>query len=138
MTRVLWSLLGMLAVLVLAPGCGSRTGTAAGKVTYQGKPVVWGSVTLTAADGSMHQVGINTDGTYRLEKVPVGVAKVGVVSPDPTPSARAKASEDSRVPTGMPRPQPGAWFALPAKFADPGTSGVTLQVGGGSGDIELQ
>ena len=135
MTRHLALVAGLLA---LVPGCGPGTATVAGKVTYQGKPVVWGSVTLKAADGSVHQIGINPDGTYRLDRVPVGVAKVGVASPDPTPSARAKASDDSRVPTGMPRPPAGAWFALPAKFADPATSGVTVQVGGGPTDIELQ
>src|SRR5262245_30902479 len=106
MTRTLLTF-GLLALLLLAAGCGPGTRTAAGKVTYQGKPVVWGSVTLKAADGSMHQVGINLDGTYRLDRVPVGPAQVGVSSPDPTPSARAKSLDDPRVPTGMPRPPAG-------------------------------
>src|SRR5947209_1307705 len=136
MTRLLVTFPGLLALLVLAPGCGPGTDTAAGKVTYQGKPVVWGSVTLRAADGSMHQIGLNPDGTYQLDRVPVGPAKAGVSSPDPTPSARARrGGEDAKVPAGPPPPPPGAWFPLPAKYVDPATSGVTVQVGSGSADI---
>ncbi len=141
MTRPPATAAGLLALLALAPGCGPGVGTAAGKVTYQGKPVVWGSVTLKAADGSMHQIGINPDGTYRLDRVPVGVAQVGVSSPDPKPSARLKAraagGDDPRVRPG-PAPPPGAWFPLPEKYADPATSGVTVQVGGGPVDINLE
>jgi hypothetical protein len=108
-------------------------------VTYQGKPVVWGSVTLKAADGSIHQIGINPDGTYRLDRVPVGPAQVGVSSPDPKPSARRRDGDDGRGrPNPPPGPPPGAWFPLPAKYADPATSGVMVQVGGGPADIDLK
>jgi hypothetical protein len=109
----------------------------AGKVTYQGKPVAWGSVTVLAADGSTHQAGINPDGTYRLEKVPTGPARVGVSSPDPKPSARAARSGDDRVSTAGPDLPPGAWFPLPDKLGDPNTSGLTLTVGG-PGDLDLK
>ena len=104
MTCTLLTFAGLLGLLAVAPGCGPRTGTAAGKVTYQGKPVVWGSVTLRAADGSLHQAGINLDGTYRVDRVPAGPAQVGVSSPDPTPSARVRGNEDERVKTGLTRP----------------------------------
>ncbi|MBX9578766.1 MAG: carboxypeptidase-like regulatory domain-containing protein [Gemmataceae bacterium] len=127
-----------LAVLaVVLPGCGPRTATVEGKVSYQGKSVVWGSVTLRAADGTVHQVGLNPDGTYRLTGVPVGEARVGVSSPDPKPSARLARSEDERVKAPTGGPPPGAWFPLPARYADPETSGVTVRVGG-PGDIDLK
>jgi len=103
-------------------------------VTYLGKPVVWGSITLRAVDGSMHQIGIEPDGTYQLENVPVGLATVGVSSPDPRPSAR---QNDGRTTPPTP-PPPGAWFPLPSKLGDPSTSGVTLQVGSGPADIDLK
>jgi hypothetical protein len=137
MTRSVVTVAGLLAALSLAVGCGPGTGTAAGKVTYRGRPVVWGSVTLKAADGSIHQIGINLDGTYRLDHVPVGLAQAGVSSPDPAPSPRVKALGDPRVPAGPPPVPPGAWFPVPAKYADPATSGVTVQVGGGPTDIDL-
>jgi hypothetical protein len=134
------TMVGLLALVVLAPGCGPRAAPVTGRVTYQGKPVVWGSVTLKAADGSMHQIGINLDGTYRLERVPVGPAAVGVSSPDPAPSARARAlgGDEKRSRPGAPPVPPGAWFPLPDKFADPATSGLTMHVGRDSGDIELK
>jgi hypothetical protein len=139
MTRPLVAVCGLLALLTLVPGCGPRTATAAGKVTYQGKPVVWGSVTLRAADGTVHQIGIESDGTYRLEGVPVGPAKVGVSSPDPKPSARlGRGGDDERARPAPPPLPPGAWFALPPKYVDPNTSGVTVQVGGGPADIKLE
>jgi hypothetical protein len=130
---------GLLVLVALVQGCNSGAAPVAGKVTYQGKPVVWGSVTLKAADGSIHQIGINLDGTYRLEKVPVGPAAVGISSPDPAPSARARqlGKDEERTRPGAPPVPPGAWFPLPAKYADPASSGVTVQVGGGSGDINL-
>lgn len=132
-----WAMTGLLAVLTVAAGCGPSTATVAGKVTYQGKPVVWGSVTLQAVDGSMHQIGLNPDGTYRLDRVPVGLAKVGVSSPDPKPSARAAKLDDPRA-TAPPPVPPGAWFPLPDKFAAPSTSGVTLNVGESPSDINLK
>ena len=131
--------LGLVTLLALTPGCGPSNATVAGKVTYQGKPVGWGSVTLRAHDGSYHQIGLNPDGTYRLDRVPVGPAKVGVSSPDPTPSSRFKGGGgDERAATPPPPPPPGVWFPLPAKFADAATSGVTVEVGAGSADIELK
>lgn len=132
--------IAMASLLALTAGCGPRAANLAGKVTFQGKPVVTGTVTVMAADGSIHQIGIKTDGTYTLDRVPVGPATVSVTSPDPAPSARAKALGDSdgRPKPGPPAVPPGAWFPLPAKYADPATSGLTLQVGSGSADLVLQ
>ncbi|CAN5594540.1 hypothetical protein BH10PLA2_BH10PLA2_30050 [soil metagenome] len=136
MIRSLLTISACFALLLLGSGC-ARTANPSGKVTYQGKPVVWGSISLRAADGSMHQIGIDPDGTYQLEGVPVGLAKVGVSSPDPKPSARLKGNTDSRVKAPTP-PPPGAWFPLPDKLGDPSSSGVTLEVGSGPADIELK
>jgi hypothetical protein len=134
------AIISLLVPLALIPGCGQRTASLVGKVTYQGKPVVDGTVTLIASDGSIHQSGINSEGVYRLEGVPVGLAKVSVSSPDPTPSARARQLSETE---GRPRPAPpslppGAWFPLPEKYADPATSGLTLHVGRDSPDIDLK
>lgn len=131
---------GLVAVLAFVAGCGPRAANLVGKVTYQGKPVVYGTVTVMAADGSIHQIGINPDGTYSIDRVPVGPATVSVSSPDPAPSARAKqlGESDSRPRPGPPAVPAGAWFPLPAKFANPATSGLTLQVGSGSADLDLK
>ena len=125
------------AALLAGPGCGPRLVTARGTVTHQGKPVVVGTVTLVAADGSMHQSGLGPDG-FTIAGVPAGPCKVGVTSPEP-PSAKAQAARggDSRVPAAQPPPA-GAWFPVPAKFADPATSGVTAQADGGPLVVELK
>ena len=118
-------------------GCGPSGTTVEGKVTYQGKSVVWGSVTLVASDGSVHQVGIETNGTYTIPKVPLGGAKVGVESsapPKPNPNRG-----DARGSAAPPTPPAGAWFAIPVTLADPKTSGVTLDIRSGQpADIDLK
>ena len=132
MTRAL--LVGLLAALL--PGCGPSTASVAGKLTYQGKPVVSGTLTLKAADGSAHQIGLNPDGGFRLDGVPVGPARVGVSSPDPRPHAKPRGGGEDRAATAT-APVPG-WFPLPDKFADPDKSGLTVQVGGGPADLDLK
>lgn len=122
-------------LLALAGGCGPSTATVAGKVSYQGKPLAWGSVTLIAADGSAHQAGLEPDGSFRLDLVPTGPARVGVSSPDPAPRKGQEPNPRVASPPALP---PGAWFPLPDKFANPQTSGLTVQVGGGPADLDLK
>jgi hypothetical protein len=65
---------GLLAVV--AAGCGGDpTGTLAGTVTLDGKPLAAGSVRLVPADGRPPVGGIVTDGTFTLA-APVGDARV--------------------------------------------------------------
>ena len=137
MMRTLFALVLPVMLLAIA-GCGPATTTVAGKVTYQGKTVVWGSVTLIASDGTVHQVGIGTDGTYTLPKVPLGSAKVGVESSAP-PTGRTGERGDARGSVAPPPPPPGAWFAIPVTLSDPMKSGVVLDIRSGlPADIELK
>jgi hypothetical protein len=78
----------VLAVILLCallfvefPGGTTLTGT----VTSQGKPVVFGTVTVLTADNRTFFVPIRADGTYTLKGLPTGVAKVAVSSPNPRP-----------------------------------------------------
>jgi len=77
-------------------GCSPSMTKVKGKVTFQGKPVVWGSVTLADAKGQFYQGEINLDGTYEIENVPPGPVKIGVYSPKPedehTAGGRTKSS----------------------------------------------
>jgi hypothetical protein len=130
-------LIALVVVAALA-GCGPRTATVTGRVASQGRPVVWGTITLQAADGSMHQAGIEPDGRFTIPNVPAGAARVGVVSPKPSGGRGGREGSDSRVAAGPPEPPPGAWFPLPDKFADPNASGLTVQVDGGPVDIDLK
>ena len=108
----------------------------AGTVTHKGKPVAWGSVSLVAADGSAHSAELGRDGRFSVANVPTGPARVGVSSPDPYPDGRkAKYEGRYKPPADLPD---GAWFPLPAQYADPQKSGLTLQVGGSPADLDLK
>lgn len=145
---------GLVLVLGLA-GCGASAGKVRGKVTHNGKTVVWGTVTIIGSDGVVHDGLIDLNGNYEVDKVPGGPVKIAVNSPnpdgprsrggkDPTPvggkgkNAPPPPSDDPREKflagkekdTGPPKPPAGAWFALPDKFGSPETSGLTGEVRG--------
>src|SRR5262245_13907571 len=117
-------------VLALLSGCGGATIT--GKVRYQERPVLSGSVIVLQADGTARTGVIQPDGTYSVEGLTRGPVRMGVLSPDP---ARARSilkkpkspEKSTRVP---PKTKPGTdgWFPLPAKLGDPERSGVTCEV----------
>ena len=150
------------ALLVLsALGCGgSGTSTVTGKVTLNGKTVVWGSVTLVDEKGQFYTGPIDLQGNYKIEKVPSGAVKIGVFSQNPDPPKEAKGPaggpktggagggagfEDPReklglkkdLPPDLPKPPPGTWFPIPGKYTDPTASGLTGQVKSGSTELNI-
>jgi hypothetical protein len=149
-SRVATAVLGVGALFVLS-GCGGTT-TVSGKVTHDGKPVVWGGVTLVDSSGTYHSGTIGLDGTYKIDNVPTGPVKVGVTSPKPPDDKPGKGGKGRAAAGGgnpddprekflreqgitpnepLPPPPPGAWFPLPEKAADPMTSGVSGTVAAG-------
>jgi hypothetical protein len=136
-----WLLLGALAGL----GCGG-TGEVSGTVKFQGRPLASGSVLMMGADNRPLYGEIHEDGSYRIKGVPTGTVKVAVNSPPPTlapqaPGAegRSKAPEPaSRTPDPAADPK-GLWFAIPEKYGDPLTSGLSREIkkGPNTYDIDL-
>lgn len=140
-------------------GCGGGKTAAKGKVTLNGKPVVWGSVTLVDSHGQYYSGPIDLNGNYAVEGVPAGPVKIGLFSPKPqddTPLKTGKTvaalkegkttePEDPRAkfksapPPEQPKPPPGAWFPIPDKYNDPQSSGLSGEVKSGQPlDIELK
>lgn len=131
------------AALLALAGCGGSTATVSGKVTYQGKPVVFGSVVLIGADGLPKNGQIQPDGTFTVAGVAVGTAKVAVSSPMPPGAETGKksaaggkdAGDDDKIPpaggSGVDPAVAKAWFPLPEKYGDPEKSGLTVTVGDG-------
>jgi hypothetical protein len=129
-----------VALLTLAAlGCGGRRGDVSGKVTYQGKPLVFGTVQFEAGDGTFKQANIDKDGNYAIQGLPVGEAKAAVNSPDPN-SGDFQPLRREGDPPPPPRPKFTGWFRIPADYqnlAKPQLS-YTIKSGQNSIDIELK
>lgn len=124
--------MGLLALVVV--GCSGR-GDVSGKVSYNGKPVVFGTVLILAKDRS-HQGEIKTDGSYSVSGVAVGTVRVAVNSPNPKkielyPNKNPEFKQD-------PYPDVPGWFAIPKQYEAVETSGLTYTVNGGSNTIDIE
>ncbi len=122
-------------------GCGKSTGKVTGKVTYQNKPLEFGSVQLETSRGAF--VGqISSDGSYTVEGVPTGTAKVSITCQDPKYAAYMKQLSASARDKSIPKPKgsPEDFNKIPSKYGDFSTSGLTIDVKGGSQshDINLE
>ena len=129
-----------LLILLLVIGCGDPgKGTISGKVTYQGKPVSSGFVTFVPEKGTPIHADIQSDGSYRVEKVPIGLVKIGV---------QPKSGLDTLQSSAMPRnPQDYGKFkgiaetqsktAIPPQYSDPNQSGLTYTVKKGQQQYDI-
>jgi hypothetical protein len=105
-------------------------------VTLNGKPFTGGAVTVVTEDGKYHFSGrIQADGTYRVERAPVGKVRIGVVVP---PSARppgavpkGKDMKDGKV--AAPAQKSGGSF--PASYSNPETSGLVGEIRKGEDNV---
>ena len=129
-----------LAIIGLA-GCGGKGGesTIKGTVTYKGTPLITGYVLLQFDDGNSVNGTIGVDGTYSISTPFTGHAKIAVGSSKPAPAQSdnkrgGKGADTSKV------PDPAKWVAIPAKYADPNTSGkeVTINPGKTPLNIDLE
>jgi hypothetical protein len=123
------------AVLALAAGCGGR-GDVSGKVTYQGKPLVWGTVQFEGSDGLVKQGNINSDGTYSVREVATGEAQVAVSSINPKSSDFQPRQAEGRPPP-PPRPEVKGWFPIPDKYDTPHKSGLVYTIKSGPNTIDI-
>src|SRR5262249_27936554 len=124
---------------------GIRSTDVTGKVSYKGKPVVYGAVILVSADGLTAAAGpIQPDGSYTVTGMKPGEVKGGVVSRDPAAAQRqhtlrwatiTRPLEQASLKAKVDRKR---WFNLPEKFEEPETSGVNFVLKGGQQDIVLE
>lgn len=164
--RILKARVARLAALICLPlaltGCGAGIGDATGKVTYQGKSVVCGSVVFVGPDG-MTKAGPITNGTYTIKGVGAGRVLVGVVSEDPArpldpykvarggaePKGEEPVDDSGKAPApGRVVPNPttdrsnwaepnvdrSKWFPLPRKYEIPINSGLAVELKSGSNE----
>jgi hypothetical protein len=135
--RRLW--VGVAVLLPLAAaGCAGQ-GDVSGKVSYKGKPLVWGTVQFEGSDNLLRQANINSDGTYAIRGVAIGQAKVAVSSINPQSSDFQPRQVEGKAPP-KPRPKVTGWFPIPEKYDTPYKSGLvyTIKRGENKFDIELE
>ena len=97
-----------------------------GTVTSDGRPVVFGTVTLLAVDRRAYSAAIGADGRFTVSNVPPGPVQIAVSSPDPTAPAGAMARGQRDAAAPMPsRPTaaaPGQGAGADAVDPPPGTT----------------
>lgn len=144
-----WAFLagGTIIVLVGAMSMtgGGRKSEVTGKVTYKGKPVIYGAVILVSSDGAAAAAGpIKPDGTYTVTGMKPGEVRVGVISRDPAVQQRQHNKRWAKITRPVEQASLKApvdrkkWFFLPPKFEEPETSGVSFTLKGGQQDIVLE
>jgi hypothetical protein len=135
-----------IALLLLGAGCAERQGVVTGTVTYQDKPVVYGSVVILPADGIPRTTSISPSGAYTFTKVPCGDAKLAVHSPDPALQDEFLQAEKNKVQMGLattwnrkgPDIDRSKWFAIPAEFSDFEKAGLACTVKQGENSFEIR
>jgi hypothetical protein len=113
-------------------GCGSRTATVVGRVTYQGKPVTGGSVIVYCSDKQIARGNIAVDGAYSIPNVPYGSSVVTVQGPTMAP-AGLRTQQALPPSTGGPLPptvlvSDPAQIAIPLRYGVPEESGLSLAI----------
>ena len=109
--------LAMTALL----GCGggdSSKATVSGKIAYKGVPLTSGTLSLYPASVSAFPIAIKADGTFNASGVPVGMMGVGIATEAPTPPPG-----ETSVPVKV--------VAVPLRYKNPQTSGLTWEIKGG-------
>ena len=124
----------VLGALLALTGCGGGITTVNGSVTYKTKPLTTGSITLMAPDGSIHQAEI-ANGSFTIAGVPLGIHKVGVATTNPN-MPKSSRGDETRGKIAAP---PADFVAVPEKYLDAKTSGVTVTIdGSGAAKIVLE
>jgi hypothetical protein len=116
-------------------GCGGA-GDVRGRVTYQDKPVCSGNVVIIGSDSLPYYGPIQEDGSYIAKGVKVGEAKVAVFSPGPTAPPEGPVGDKIKKNTQN-TVDPKKWFALPERYGDPATSGLSLTVHRGENKFDI-
>ena len=127
---VLFSIFLVLTMI----GCGPSQGELGGTVSYNGRPVVRGSVLVVGTDRVPKQGPINPDGTYLVKDIPAGAVKIAVISPQPTAKVSRKKDDAPQ------KADTTGWFRLPEHYNDPEKSTLSFQLKSGSNshNIELK
>jgi hypothetical protein len=136
--------LGGAWTLLLLVGCGPSTGTITGKVTYDDKPLTSGTVMFLADDNRSFPSSISSDGTYKVENVPLGHVRITVAAGGG--GAKIEAPRGfGKIPKGAPTEAFKAYkgatarsgVSIPMRYANPDQSGLSTTVVAGSQEYNI-
>ena len=104
-----------------------------GHVLFDGQPVAGGQVSFVAKAGEVKTANIESDGSYKVDDVPLGEAIVLVFGPPPSSAAPPARSGMAKKLAAAPNPPPTASKGptLPAKYGDEATSDLRYTVTSG-------
>jgi hypothetical protein len=129
----------------MAAVCGcARTGTVRGTVTVDGKPAVGATVVFSGGENQSALAAVHDDGTFQTPGVPIGPVKVAVKS-SPMPylgrfsgamaaPKRGGPGAENLLPFDQ---QPSTPPAIPKRYTDADTSGLTLTVTRGRNEFNI-
>lgn len=136
---------GILIVCVM--GCGQRAyeipdsgATLEGSVTYDGKPVPMALI-VVRSETATADARIVEPGKYKVPSVPIGKVKIAV----DTDAMRGELMSRSMAqaykgPGGQSSAEAGkklSFIAVPGKFADPDSSGITFEIKKGANTFDI-
>jgi hypothetical protein len=136
------------AVAALSIGCG-QSGDLAGKLSYRGQPLRFGTVQVRGEDGVVRSSEIGPDGTYLVKGIPAGAAKVSVTCRDPREVEYTRSlayggrggssTEYPRHVTGLEH-APADFSLVPAIYSELDRSGLETKLNSGTNcfDIDLK
>jgi hypothetical protein len=137
-----------LSLFLMVTGCGGSKGTISGKVLYKGEALKGGQVSFVSDSGGGGQASINPeDGSFKMEKVPLGPGTFAVQPPmnNPPPMMPSSAAppKDVKLPGGIDpstynKRTKGADVKIPEKYKDSRTSELKYTVTGGSQDHNVE
>jgi len=130
-------------------GCGAPTAKVSGKVTYGDKIVKGGDVTFVVEGKGTASARIKEDGTYTVEGVPAGTAKVCVDTKAFNPAnvtgvVQLNPPKDAKLPEGL--AGAGAdrselqrrFVQIPERYADLNKTPLTTTITGGTQEYNIK
>ena len=135
---------GLLAIVLVALGCGPSTATVTGTVTFRGRPLPAGTVVFHGPDGRTGHALI-ADGRYTVEAAPLGPVRISVRAhagrPAGMPGLNGKVPPAPKeAAAGIEGPPDGKHVPIPPRYQDPETSDLTYTVRAGdqTHDVDLR
>jgi hypothetical protein len=131
----------LIVVLGVVTGCSEPKGNIGGKVIFDGSPLPSGKVTFICEGGDKPVLMADIrDGKYELKGLPVGPVKITVATYKPSPKVdRPPGLGPTRRPDtdDMPPVSPEKFVAIPVRYSQAETSGLTYTVKPGDQEYDI-